>query len=270
MFFKDILFFRDWLKDYVERFRSDDAYTNENNAVKIGHSLRVCGHCRAISRSLKLTEEKRYLAETIGLLHDIGRFEQFRKYRTFSDGKSENHAELGEAVVRRENILSRLDQREQCIILKGIGFHNRKGIPRDENEETRFFLKIVRDADKMDILEVLAEFYASGDSESNPALVLDLPDSPEVSAAVVEDVLAGQNVDLEHVRFVNDFKLLQTGWVFDLNFPYSLNHIKEHGYMERIMDTLPQTPETQRIHQHITNYLNTPFHYKTKIISKIL
>ncbi len=256
---KDILFFREWFKDYVERFQSDDAYTNENNAVKIGHSLRVCGHCTALSRSLELSEEKRFLAETIGLLHDIGRFDQFRKYRTFSDGKSENHAELGAAVVRREDVLSRLEETEQSIILKGIRFHNLKGIPENENEETRFFLKIVRDADKLDILKVLAEFYASGDSTSNPALALDLPDSPGVSGAVVRDVMAGQCVDLDHVRFVNDFKLLQTSWVFDLNFPYSLNPIKAQGYMERIIATLPRTPETQRIHRHIKNYLNTPF-----------
>lgn len=256
----DVLFFREWFNDYVERFQSDDPYTNENNAIKIGHSRRVCGHCVDICRSLepRLPEEKIYMAETIGLLHDIGRFEQFQKYRTFSDGKSENHAQLGAAVIRRETVLSRLEETEQSIILKGIQFHNLKDIPSNENDDTRFLLKIVRDADKMDILNVLAEFYATGDSTQNPALALDLPDSPGVSDAVVRDLMARRCVDLKHVRFVNDFKLLQISWVFDLNFDYSLNHINARGYMDRIITTLPQIPEIQRIHHHITNYINTP------------
>lgn len=253
----DITIFQKWFTNYVETFQSTDPYTNENNEIKKEHSLRVRGHCIAIARSLDLPEDKRFLAETVGLFHDIGRFEQFRKYRTFSDKRSENHAELGAAVMRRENVLLRLNEREQTIILKGIQFHNAKDIPGNEDEETRFFLKIVRDADKLDILEILAEFYNSGDSSSNPALALDLPDTPGISDAVLDDLAARRCVDLKNCRSVNDFKLLQTGWVFDLNFDHSINHIKTHGHLERILTTLPQTPEIQRIHSHIEHFLNS-------------
>lgn len=253
----DIILFQNWFEHYVETFRSPDPYTNENNRIKKEHSLRVRDHCVAIARSLQLPEEQRLIAETIGLFHDIGRFEQFRKYRTFSDKNSVNHAEQGAAVIEKEKVLAHLDAKEQAIIIKGIRFHNAKDIPADEDPDTRFFLKIVRDADKLDILELLAEFYNSADSGNNPALALDLPDIPGISEAVLHDLHAQQCVDLKHCRSVNDFKCLQSSWVFDLNFPYSLDHIKTRGHIQRILQTLPQNPEIQHIHSRIDYFLNS-------------
>ena len=247
---KHILFLRKWFKDYVKGFVGDDPYTKKNVAIKEGHSYRVCGHCIAIARSLDLPREKQYLAEAVGLFHDIGRFEQFEKYRTFNDKQSENHGELGARVMRRENILSQLDAAEQTIILKGIQFHSIKDLPENENEETRFFLKILRDADKLDILNVLTDYYNSEDKDSNPALVLDLPDTPEISEAVIDDIMEKRCVNLKNVRTINDFKLLQTSWVFDVNFDYTLRYIKEHGFIEKIINVLPQTAEIQQVYNH--------------------
>jgi hypothetical protein len=249
---KHIRSLRKWFNDYVEGFLGDDPYTNENAALKEGHTYRVCKHCIAIARSVDLPREKQYLAEAIGLFHDIGRFEQFEKYRTFNDKQSENHAELGARVICRENILSHLDTAEQTIIIKGIQFHSRKDLPANENEETRFFLKILRDADKLDIFNVLTNYYNSKDNGSNPALDLDLPDTPEISKAVLRDIIKKQCVNLKNVRTINDFKLLQTSWVYDVNFDYTLRYIKEHRFIEKIINVLPQTVEIQQVYNQIS------------------
>lgn len=47
---------------------------------KINHSLRVSKLCKNIALDLKLTDDLVYLAEFIGLVHDIGRFIQWEKY----------------------------------------------------------------------------------------------------------------------------------------------------------------------------------------------
>jgi putative nucleotidyltransferase with HDIG domain len=253
---KHILALRKWFKDYVNGFLGDDPYTNENVALKEGHTYRVCGHCAAVARSLNLSREKQYLAETMGLFHDIGRFEQFEKYRTFNDKASENHAELGARVLRRENILSQLNPTEQTIILKGVQFHSMKDVPENESEAACFFLKILRDADKLDILNVLTNYYNSRDNGSNPALDLDLPDTPEISEAVLQDLMEKRCVNLKHVRRINDFKLLQISWVFDVNFDYTLRYIKTHRYIEKIINALPRTIEVQRVYNHINDYLS--------------
>jgi len=253
---KHILSLRKWFKEYVKGFLGDDSYSNENVALKEGHTYRVCGHCIAIARSLDLPMEKQYVTEAIGLFHDIGRFEQFEKYQTFNDKQSENHADLGARVLRRENILSQLDPTDQTIILKGVQFHSIKDLPENENEDIRFFLKIIRDADKLDILNVLSSYYNSEYKGSNPALDLDLPDTPGISKSVIRDVMEQRCVNLKNVRTINDFKLLQTSWVFDVNFDYTLRYIKTNRYVEKIINALPQTVEIQRVYNHINDYLS--------------
>lgn len=60
---------------------------------------------RWIHKELKLTEEKIRLAALIGLLHDIGRFEQYTKYNTFSDKLSADHADLGEKTLDNNDFI---------------------------------------------------------------------------------------------------------------------------------------------------------------------
>ena len=60
--------------------------------LKIDHTYRVAGLCRRIASSLGLNDAEAGLAWVIGMLHDIGRFEQLRKYGTFSDAESIDHA----------------------------------------------------------------------------------------------------------------------------------------------------------------------------------
>ena len=46
-----------------------------------------------------LTGEDKDVAWLLGMLHDIGRFEQIRCFGTFNDGMSVDHAELGADIL---------------------------------------------------------------------------------------------------------------------------------------------------------------------------
>ena len=46
---------------------------------------------------------------------------------------------------------------------------------------------------------------------------------------------------------LNDFKLLQIGWVFDINFKPALRAVKERKYIEKICEVLPATEQTKDI-----------------------
>jgi hypothetical protein len=102
---------------------------------------------------------------------------------------------------------------------------------------------------------VLTDYYNSKDNGSNPALDLDLPDTPEISEVVINDIMKKRCVNLKNVITINDFKLLQVSWVFDVNFDYTLRYIKEHRYIEKIIKVLPQTVEIQQIYNHISERL---------------
>ena len=43
----------------------------------------------------------------LGLLHDIGRFEQVKRYNTFNDSQSVDHAELGADILFKEGLIDR-------------------------------------------------------------------------------------------------------------------------------------------------------------------
>ena len=82
-------------KEYVSNYNLQDGKI----ALKVAHILRVSELSKKIATSLNLSEEDIKLAELIGLLHDIGRFEQVRKYNTFIDKISINHGEYGVKIL---------------------------------------------------------------------------------------------------------------------------------------------------------------------------
>jgi len=97
-----VRFFRSWFENYTKRFPSEDAEVEANLTYKKEHSLRVRDYMITLGRDLQLDTIQMFLAEVIGLLHDVGRFEQYVKYHTFKDHRSEDHAKLGLSVLERE------------------------------------------------------------------------------------------------------------------------------------------------------------------------
>jgi hypothetical protein len=87
--------FRAWFNDYVAGFYGDDEFVNANIKLKEEHSKRVCKEMLYLADELGLPDEQRRIAEATALFHDIGRFEQFARYRTYNDPRSVNHCLLG-------------------------------------------------------------------------------------------------------------------------------------------------------------------------------
>ena len=75
---------------------------------KYKHSLRVMKFAIDIAKSLNLTEDEIILAAKAGLLHDIGRFEQWTQYCTYNDLKSIDHADLGVEILKKNNYIEYL------------------------------------------------------------------------------------------------------------------------------------------------------------------
>ena len=176
--------------DYVSFYDAE----NQRIALKVEHSKRVAGLCETIAKSNGMKQEDLDLAWLIGLLHDIGRFEQLRRWDTFSDVRSTNHAKLGAEVLfsqfagtppfevisgegevpaPRKNPgialfagLSASEIRfrdfvegtkEDDLIHTAIATHGDYRLPDDVPDRTRRFCNIVRDADKLDILRTVSE-----------------------------------------------------------------------------------------------------------------
>jgi hypothetical protein len=231
---------RAWFAEYVRRFASEDPVLQENLDLKEDHTRRVCEAILEIGRSLDLSHEDLCLAEACALLHDIGRFEQYLRYRTFADYKSKDHAELGVKAIRTNHALEALDPDAAHVVLRVVKYHNRSALPVGEKERCLFFLKLLRDADKIDIWRVVTEYYRQAGHHRNPTIELDLPDVDRVSARVYDALMKGKLVHVADLNTLHDFKLLQIGWIYDVNFPRTFQIVQERRYLEKIRDTLPQ------------------------------
>lgn len=250
-----------WFDDYVSHFSSNDPIVQENMNLKAEHTRRVCEAIIDIGESLGLSGDDLCMAEASALLHDIGRFEQYRRYRTFFDYRSEDHAALGVKVIQANRVLNGLDPAATDIIVRLVGYHNRATLPDGEEESCLFFLKLLRDADKVDIWRVVTEYYQQTENKRNHAIELDLPDMDEVSDSVYESLMNEKLVQMAHLQTLNDFKLLQIGWIYDVNFPRTFQIVRENAYLETIRDALPQgSIRVKEIYERARGYLerNSP------------
>jgi putative nucleotidyltransferase with HDIG domain len=247
---------KDWFFGYVRIFESGDDDLRQNIALKEVHTRRVCGEILDIGKKLRLSDEDLLLAEVIALFHDIGRFEQYAHYRTFVDLYSVNHAEHGVKILQENGVLNSLDESTRELILRTISYHNRAVLPQQETERCVFFTKLLRDADKLDIWKVVTDYYRRKNEKRNDALELGLPDTPGISDGAYKDLMEGKIVDITHLKNLNDFKLLQIGWIYDINFAPTFQRIRERGYLEMIRDVLPESDRMEKIFSAVQSYLD--------------
>lgn len=244
--------YKNWFANYVAVYTSG---REECMMVKDEHTRRVCQNIVTLAKDLQLSLPDQYLAETIALFHDLGRFEQYKKYGTFNDSISENHSLLAVNILREFNVLKDLKSSEQDFIFRCILNHNRYKIFEPDSERTVFFSKLIRDADKIDIYRVLADFYQDPQNHSS-VLNLNMPDNHEYSAEIMEALLNERIAELQFAKTTTDFKLLQMSWVYDLNFIMSFQLIEQQCNLLRIMNSLPGCDEMTRVKKQVIAFFD--------------
>jgi len=252
---KSVTNLKSWFSIYLTNYKSGDWELQRNIKLKEDHTRRVVKEILAIGKALDLNCDELHLAEIIALLHDIGRFEQYARYNTFMDRKSEDHAKLGVNILKKNGVLNEFNESIQQLISRTILYHNRAQLPEDETETCLFYTRLLRDADKLDIWKVVTDYYNRKNGQRNGAIELDLPDSPGFSDEVYHDLMNNRIVDFKHVKNLNDFKLLQIGWIFDINFDITRDAIKSRRYLELIRDVLPKSEKIQIIFENLSNVI---------------
>ena len=237
---------QNWFTSYVKTFKHNDKELQRNIDLKEDHTRRVCKDILNIGKSLKLNCDELRLAEIIALFHDIVRFEQYARYKTFMDHKSVNHAKIGTEILEKYGILNKFNQSIKSLILQTIMYLNRATLPEKETEPCLFFKKLLCDADNLDIWKVVTDYYHRENGRRNGALEFDLPDTSGCSDEVYQYIVNKKIVDIKYVKNLNDFKLLQIGWVFDVSFNPTFRYIKSRHY-ELIGDVLPKSNEIQKM-----------------------
>ena len=213
-------------KEYVKKYNPED----EKIKIKIVHIEKVAENSKRIAQNLGLSQEDVELAELIGLLHDIGRFEQVRLYHTFVDKDSINHGEYGAKILFEDGLIRNFikDNKFDKIIKLAIVNHNRADIEEDLTERERLHAKIIRDADKTDIFRILI----SGDKKAiwEKADLSDDKISDEIYREFVED----KRINYKERKTSADILVSHFNYVYDLNFPETRKIIRDNKYIDKL------------------------------------
>jgi len=248
--------FRLWFEEYTSRFLGDDEYVNIHIRLKQDHTKKTREEILYLAEQLALDESQRYVAEVIALFHDIGRFPQFAKYRTYKDVLSVDHCHLGVEVLAQEGILGCLRREEKQWVETAVEHHGRKSLPSDLRGQALLFTKLIRDADKLDIYRiVLTNYRAFYHEPAKFSFEIELPDEPGYSPAVLDAVVNGGVVDYRDLRTMNDMKLCQLGWVYDMNFVAALERLQQRGYIEELLNLLPKEPRVAEVGERLRAYM---------------
>ena len=244
-----------WFDNYTETFFKQSSKIDLAVRLKIDHTFRVCHDNKILCTAIDANSEVVFISTIVALLHDIGRFEQFQKYNTFADRYSINHAVLAVEIIERYNLLADLSNAESDKVITAIRLHNVRELPSDLDEDYKIFCNLVRDADKIDIYKITADYYENPNSAESEIIGIGIQDTPDISVEVCEAIANKKNVDFSLMHSLNDFKLVQLGWVYDFNFPVSLSIIKSRNHYDTIKKHLPDVPMVKRVIDSVDNYL---------------
>jgi hypothetical protein len=245
---------RQWFDSYAHSFAGEDQTLAPLLRLKYDHSFRVERLASRIASELGWSERDISSSRAVAVLHDVGRFRQFADYGTFYDPESADHGDLGEAVLSEEFPWEYLDGHHKSIIREAVKYHNKRIIPDGVQEETLPFLKLVRDADKLDVFTVVREHVEDGRVRE---LLPRIKPEPEVSRALVEEIEQEGSASYSNVSTLLDFLLVQATWVFDINFSPSLSILKENGTIGWLAESLSVDPASDIIMEKVRARLNS-------------
>jgi hypothetical protein len=247
-------YFKRWFKRYIAQYYELPGDGIKPILLKERHTERTCIEIVLVGRKSGLSDEDLLLAETAALFHDIGRFPQWKRYATFIDSASEDHALLGLDVVSRHKIFAGIPPEERELICEAIRHHNLRELPTNLSQRQYLFSGLLRDADKLDIWGlVISELEGRGNLVETLAGYI--PISNSFSSDIVAELMEGEVPDFSSVRNRNDMILLRLGWVFDLNFTMSCRLVLERNYVERLCVHLPGRSELQEVKKYLISYL---------------
>lgn len=232
-----------WFENYAAAFRVHGQLP-QMSEMKRKHCYRVEALGKRLVGELGWDADSALVGVAAALLHDTGRFSQYRDYGTLYDAGSVDHGERGYQELLREFPHDLTDADARGAILEAVRRHNKKDLGDGVAPEFLPVCKLVRDADKLDVFKLVQEHIDDGKVGSLlPRHAIDAPLSDEV----LDEVEAHGRSSYKNVKSLADFLFLQITWLLDINFAPSMRIIEEDGVVEKIISQIPMTEKAQKI-----------------------
>lgn len=232
-----------YFDEYVFKYDMEDSDIN----YKYYHSYRVMEVMELLANKLGMAEKDIHLAKVIGILHDIGRFEQDKLYNSFKDNQMD-HGSYGVEVLKETKLLDKtnIDISDYEVVYKAISNHNKFKIEDGLNDRELLFAKLIRDADKLDILYVLGSDKFDRFNQG----------SGEISKEMASYFYNHTTANKKHIKSTNDSIVLYLCYIYDINFKESYEILLKEQYYEKIYNRLNNKELFSPYIKYINKYIN--------------
>lgn len=213
--------------------------------LKYDHSIRVMNLMIKYAKELGFASYEVELASVIGLLHDIGRFEQLKEYDSFNDKETIDHANLGVKLLFEDNLIKKFwsNKNDYELIKFAIKNHNKLNIEKCNNEKFLKYAKLIRDTDKIDIL------YVYGVSDELKVR----SENISISKPILNCIKDNKTVSYDLINNKNDELSISFSYIFDINYDICL---KEFLYNLNILyNKLEYKEKFKEIYMLINEYV---------------
>ena len=239
-------------KEYIS------SYDNQNDPgfnLKVVHTYHVVDNAIMISKKLGLSEEDINLAALIGILHDIGRFDELKNLKKF-DSVGNDHAMFASKLLFEEGLITKFIDTDKYnnVIKKAIENHNKKQIEEGLSDKELLHAKIIRDADKLDNYRVKQEERIEN---IFPGVVNNKEELENslISDNVYNSVMKEECVDIKDRKYPLDYWICVLAFTFDLYFKETLLIVKENNYIDILIDRFNYNNSKEEMNK-IRNVLN--------------
>lgn len=245
---------RQAFEEYLDGYdRADDKIK-----LKIVHTYGVVDCAAEIAERMGLCREDRELAAIIALLHDIGRFEQLKRFDSFMPGTMDHAAYGAEILFGEQKMIRRFvgDDRFDKIIQTAVAMHSSFELGEIADARTLLHARLIRDADKLDNCRVKLE--------ESLEILLEVPEEEagnyKISPKVWESCVNKMSVLSSDRITPVDYWVSYIAQYYDVNFPETFSIMKENNYVPRIVERIHyKEPDTvkkmQILAQNMEQYM---------------
>lgn len=237
--------------EYVDTYREEGGALPSMMQLKRAHTGFVVKNATLIADGEGFDDLTREVALSAALLHDTGRYEQLKRFNTFKDSDSVDHAVFSHDIVKEKGWLAKVGSPRPDAILAAVLYHNRRDLPDGLDTETLAASHTVRDADKLDIFRVLQHEIANTDWRKDSRAFWNLSTTLPPNPVVVECIENRLPVDYQNIKSLSDFVMIQVGWmVSGLRYATTRRLCAERGHLEyrrRFLHELTDDPSIDRV-----------------------
>ena len=158
-----------------------------------------------------------------------------------------DHGAYINKILFNDNLIEKfdIDCEDYLLIKKAIYFHNKKDLSDNLSERERFFSKLLRDADRIDIYRTLSE-------RKEKKNVFD-----DVSSyTILNSFYQGNSINIKDLKTKGDRVILRLGFVKLFSFPESREVLEKLGYLNDYISSIEVNNDKKELFENILKEIN--------------